>query len=215
MQRTKSKNAVAAAAVIAAVIGIAGGAGWAIVGCRAFPRAGGVTGGVIGGAGDESVAQASASVASAAGAIDGVAGHTRSADRLVEQAQPHADVVGQVQLQVARGEHAAVLADAQSAQTALSSAQGELANARRAASAAEAMLAQERQLHARLEGQWYVLWGLRAEKAFWTLCTVAGVGLIGSALSMFLGGGNPLSWLAGARSLFTRRQSWIGETFVK
>jgi hypothetical protein len=147
------------------------------------------------------------SAGSAAEGVTAIEVHTQTAQRHVQEALPHSDVTGQVHLGEASVEHKAVLTSATQVQQALTNARAELEQA-------NGHLQDQQHAYAALQNQWYVTWGLRAEKAFWTLATVW---LLGSAASLLLGTGTPLAWIAKLRGVITAKSAtgWIGNALAK
>lgn len=188
MGRT-SKQAVAAAAILAA-ISIGGVA--TVVGCRAFQERGSPVPTSAG-----SLAVPEVALGAAAGGIEAVKAHTAVAQELVERAIPNANPVGQAQLSAAGVEHQAVVASADSTAGALARVQEELAAVARQLQAAREETAQVQAKLTRLAGEWYVVWGLRIEKAFWT---AAIAWLLVSIASAVLGTGNPVAWIGKLRN---------------
>ena len=119
--------------------------------------------------------------------VAGIVAHTESAERDVQNAIPHTDATGKVQLSAASDEHGAILMSAVKTRAALDAADKQ-------AQAAAAALS-------RLEGRWYVHWGRWIEHVLW----IIGVSwLVLGVAAMFLGMGNPLSWTG-----------WLGEELVR
>lgn len=123
-------------------------------------------------------------VVSASDGLAGVVAHTESAERHVQNAIPHADATGKVQLSAASDEHKAAMDSAGETKAALLAVQQQADSLRQQVADGQAS-------YQKLDGKWYVTWGRRIEKALWTIgiaWLVLGVG------SVVLGLGNPLGW---------------------
>lgn len=118
-------------------------------------------------------------------ALAKVEAHTVSAQTQVQHAMPHSDGEGKAYLAAASSEHEQVLEGAGEAREGIQKTQEELTSA-----AGE--LTRQKERYVRLEEQWYVCWGRRIERAFWT---VAMIWLAGGILSLLTGIGNPLTLL--------------------
>jgi len=179
MKRTQK---TVAAAVILAATGAS-----AVLGCRALVSR------------QQPAAQGQMALASAAGGVEAVKAHTTVAQELVERAMPNSNPVGQAQLSAAGLEHQAVLSSADKTAASLEELKRELAAAGERLADAQRQFGQEQQSRRTLESQWYGVWGIRAEKTFWTVATVW---LIGSVASMAMGLGSPVAWIGKLKGMF-------------
>ena len=180
MKRTRLSKTVTAAVVLAGI------AGMTLTGCRA-------TSGAAAGDGGTGASSAVIAGASAASGVEAIEVHTQIAQELVQQAMPDTNPVGQARLSAAGIEHHAVLVSADKTAVSLEQMKDGLARSGQELSAARTELVCQQEAQRRLQTQWYVVWGIRIEKALWTLAIgwlVAGVG------SIVLGLGNPLSFTA-------------------
>lgn len=181
MKRTHQM--VAASLILAAVAGVA------TLGCRSFSW--GDSPGAAGAAGAEGAA-----LASGEAGIKTIAAQTQVAEKQVQKARPHADVQGQAYLEAASDAHSAALATTGQVENSLQAARGEVQALRQQLDDAAAQLREGEKKLASLQQRWFVCWGERLERWFWT---AAITWLTLSAASLLLGGGSPLGWLGKLR----------------
>ena len=126
---------------------------------------------------------ARATVSDAVTGVAGVAAHTESAQRHVEQAIPYTDGTGKVHLAAATDEHKAVMTNAAETKHALDATAKEI-------TALEGQVVTVQANYTKLESRWYVRWGRWIERALW----IIGISwLVLGAASVAFGLGNPLS----------------------
>jgi len=123
-------------------------------------------------------------VALASDGVAGIVAHTNSAERHVQNAMPHSNATGKVQLAAASDEHKEVLLSAEQVKAALNDAQKQIGDL-------DERLSRSKIDYQWLEARWYVRWGQWVERALWMI----GLSwLVLGAVSIILGIGNPLGW---------------------
>ena len=195
------QRTVAAAVILAAMSGVS------IIGCRTFSAA------AAGREAQLAVSRGAAALAQSASGVQSMAVQTTLAEKQVQKAIPHSDVKGQAYLEAASDAHAVSLAVGNHVELALADAGRQIGVLQSQMEAVGLQLLQQQERYRQLAGQWYVLWGLRLERLFWT---AAITWLLLSVGSMALGLGNPISWIGRLRGVVSAvGQRWIGEAFVK